>query len=272
MMKTKSIIAVALCSICLSSFANGSNDPMPEPVPAMATPKPVTVERNCSTFVSIDNRSPCNVFYKQGETFRVSIVAQEEHIDKIKTTVVDGMLVIEMEENTFIQKVKDVKINVESPSLTHVEISSSGSVTSQNPINVSGKPVTMSVKGSGNIKLKKLECSELGVNVTGSGNAEIGDVKAKTSEVEVRGSGNVEYSGMKISDKINLTVYGSGNISVSGTVDEVKTTIHGSGGVSGRVNCDHVSAVIKGSGDVKFSGNVKSHDTVVTGSGRVTIK
>ena len=273
-MNTKTFITIALFSACMTSFATGNNETMPEMATMMASKKvkPVTVERNCSTFTAIENSTPCNVFYKQGETIKVSIVAPQEQVDKINTYVVDGVLKIEMEDNTFIKETKNVKINVESPSVESITLIGSGNITAQDMINTSGKDLSLSVKGSGVLKMKKLECNEMNVNISGSGNAEFGTLSASSVNVETNGSGNASLGGMKINKKLAVVINGSGNTSVSGKADVVNVEIHGSGNVTGKVDCDNVTATIKGSGDVKLSGDIKAHYTTVTGSGRVTIK
>ena len=273
MNKTKTFIAIALFSACMTSFAIGSGEAMPEMSTMMASKaKSITVDRNCSTFTAIENKTPCNVFYKQGETFKVSIVAPEDQVDKINTYVSDGVLKIEMEDNTFIKETKNVKINVESPALESVTIAGSGNFTAQSAINTSGKSVSLSVKGSGIIKTKNVECKELKSNVSGSGNVEVAELRASSAEVEVNGSGNITYNGMKISKKLDASISGSGNIAINGKVDVVNVEIRGSGNLTGKIDCDNVTATIKGSGDVKLSGDIKAHYTTVTGSARVTIK
>ena len=257
MNKTKTFIAIALFSACMTGLATGSNVAVPEMAMASKS-KAITVERNCSTFTAIENKTPCNVFYKQGENFKVSIVAPQEQVDKINTYVSNGTLVIEMEDNT--------------PSLESVDLIGSGNITAQTPINTSGKSISLSVKGSGLLKMKKVECSELSTNLSGSGNAEIAELRASSAEIEVNGSGNVECNGLKINKKLTATVNGSGSIDVNGKADVVNVEIHGSGNVTGRIDCDNVTATIKGSGDVKLSGDIKAHYTTVTGSGRVTVK
>lgn len=276
-MNTKTFTAIALFFVGMTAFATVSGGAMTEMAPLMASkskskPKPVTVERNCSTFTAMENNTPCNVFYKQGESVRVSIVAPQEQVDKINTYVEDGVLKIEMEDNTFIKETKNVKINVESPSIESVTVLGSGNVTVQTPVNTLGKDLTLSVKGSGVLKTKKVECKEMKTDVIGSGNIEIGGLQATSAEAEINGSGNVEYNGMKISQKLTATINGSGNVAVSGKVDVVNVEIRGSGNLTGKVDCDNVTATIKGSGDVKLSGDIKAHYTTVTGSGRVTIK
>ena len=274
MNKTKTFIAIALFSVGITCFATGSGEAMPEMSTMMASKKvkPVTVERNCSTFTSIENKTPCNVFNKQGETIKVSIVAPQDQTDKINTYVENGVLVIEMEDNTFIKDTKNVKINVESPSIESITLIGSGNITAQDMINTSGKDLSLSVKGSGVLKMKKLECNEMNVNISGSGNAELGSISASSVNVETNGSGNASLGGMKINKKLAVVINGSGNTSVSGKADVVNVEIHGSGNVTGKVDCDNVTATIKGSGDVKLSGEIKAHYTTVTGSGRVTIK
>jgi hypothetical protein len=275
MMKTKTLVAIALFFVSMNCLATGSKETMPEMAVSMASEKKakaVTEERDCSAFTSIENKTSCNVLYKQGEAIKVSIVAPQDQIDKINTNVVNGVLVIEMEENTFIKDTKNVKINVESPSLESVCVTSSGNITAQTPINVSGKSLSVSVKGSGVIKTKKVECGELSAKVSGSGNIEVAELKASSAEMEVNGSGNITYNGMKISKKLDAAIGGSGNIVINGKVDVVNVEIRGSGNLTGKIDCDNVSATIKGSGDVKLSGDIKAHYTTVTGSGRVTIK
>jgi hypothetical protein len=186
--------------------------------------------------------------------------------------VVDGVLKIEMEDNTFIKETKNVKINVESPSVDSITLIGPGNITAQDMINTSGKDLSLSVKGSGVLKMKKLECNEMNVNISGSGNAEFGTLSASSVNVETNGSGNASLGGMKINKKLAVVINGSGNTSVSGKADVVNVEIHGSGNVTGKVDCDNVTATIKGSGDVKLSGDIKAHYTTVTGSGRVTIK
>ena len=276
-MNTKTFTAIALFFVGMTAFASVSGEAVTEMAPLMASkskskPKPVTVERNCSTFTAMENNTPCNVFYKQGESVRVSIVAPQEQVDKINTYVEDGVLKIEMEDNTFIKETKNVKINVESPSIESVTVLGSGNVTVQSPVNTLGKDLAFSVKGSGVLKTKKVECNEMNVNISGSGNAELGSISASSVNVETNGSGNASLGGMKINKKLAVVINGSGNTSVSGKADVVNVEIHGSGNVTGKVDCDNVTATIKGSGDVKLSGDIKAHYTTVTGSGRVTIK
>ncbi|MBQ2593221.1 MAG: DUF2807 domain-containing protein, partial [Candidatus Riflebacteria bacterium] len=45
-----------------------------------------------------------------------------DQAEKINTSVVDGVLKIEMEDNTFIKETKSVKINVESPSVESIAL------------------------------------------------------------------------------------------------------------------------------------------------------
>lgn len=276
MIKKSTFIAIALCLFGIASFASNSNQPSIEIASKekKEKPKPIQVNRDCSLFSTIENKAGCNIVFKQEETYRVTVEALEEFIPKVKTTVVEGVLVVEMDEDPAInaKELKNIKVLVEAPALTEIKITGSGGFSSQAAINATDKYFTLSVLGSGDIKLKRVECQVMEVKITGSGNTEIDELKTGTSDIEVRGSGNVTYKNMKARKNITLAIHGSGNISVNGSVDEINASISGSGNISGKVNCDKVSAVIKGSGDIKFSGDVKAHTTNVTGSGRVTIK
>ena len=126
MMKTKSFIAIALFSACMTSFATGNSEAMPEMATMMASKKvkPVTVERNCSTFTAIENNTPCNVFYKQGETYRVSIVAPPDQAEKINTSVVDGVLKNVEVEYTY--KTEDGKQVIDTVTISSITGSDEG--------------------------------------------------------------------------------------------------------------------------------------------------
>jgi len=110
------------------------------------------------------------------------------------------------------------------------------------------------------------------------------------ASIELQGSSEVEYLGFSQKD-LSVTIYGSGDVSLSGKVDMLIGRVTGSGDIrakeliakvadlsvtgSGDIKAqvtDDVRAVVSGSGDIRVSGNPKRNSKQVTGSGSIKIR
>jgi hypothetical protein len=105
----------------------------------------------------------------------------------------------------------------------------------------------LSSTGSGNVKIKNLQADALTMSLTGSGNLDVGG-KVKDQTVKVSGSGNV--SAMELQSEVaKVSVMGSGNARLFVTQD--------------------IDATVSGSGDVSYKGNATISNQKVRGSGRI---
>ena len=197
--------------------------------------------RPVAEFSVIDYRLPGNLIVQNGDHYQVDILTKSDLI-KIKTEVTNGKLVIYADENisnandiTYIvttpkfQKLQvansgiaSLKYNFDPNTNLELEVSGSGSIEAQTPIQV--EKVTGAVSGSGNIKLSG-ETNTLNANVTGSGSINAFSLNTKKAKANVSGSGNIECN---VFSSLDATISGSGNISYKGNPG-VYSTIAGSG-------------------------------------------
>ncbi|MFT5601647.1 MAG: hypothetical protein ACI9N1_001894 [Flavobacteriales bacterium] len=87
-------------------------------------------------------------------------------------------------------------------------------------------------------------------------------------KMNVTGSGDIETKDKIISDRMNLSVIGSGNINLSLNSTEVDAEIVGSGDITLSGSTDELTINILGSGDYKsFDFEANNANVTVTGSG-----
>jgi len=113
----------------------------------------------------------------------------------------------------------------------------------------------------------------------------------EVATLTVEGSGSVVSDGEIITDKLNLRIFGSGNMEIQTQISDLSSRILGSGDMVLSGTADEYSAVIEGSGDVNAldliardvssrisgSGDMKLHatellDVTIEGSGDVIYK
>lgn len=131
--------------------------------------------------------------------------------------------------------------------------------------------VKASLKGSGDLYLK-------------------GKIQSDKFEVYVKGSGDVSADAL-YAKSVSVAVQGSGDLTLKGRTDYLSATIVGSGDlntgslISRKADCkiqgsgdllvnatDELSAEVKGSGDITYIGSPKSLNKSVRGSGSISRK
>lgn len=127
------------------------------------------------------------------------------------------------------------------------------------------------LKGSGNLYLK-------------------GKIQSDRFEVYVKGSGDVSADAL-YARSVSATIQGSGNLTLKGRTDNLSATIAGSGDLNARLltsriaDCkvqgsgdllvnarEELSAEIRGSGDISYTGSPKRLNKSVRGSGSINQK
>lgn len=121
--------------------------------------------------------------------------------------------------------------------------------------------------GSGNVYSKKTVSSNK-VSLSIGGSGNIKTkVKAETVATSIGGSGNIKVSGS--TDSMKCSIAGSGNIKAYElTTKSLKVNVAGSGDVEATVK-EKIKANVVGSGSVYYKGNPKYIDTNSVGSGDV---
>ncbi|MFN3387950.1 MAG: head GIN domain-containing protein [Allosphingosinicella sp.] len=123
-----------------------------------------------------------------------------------------------------------------------------------------------SIKGSGDIRIDKVEGGDFDGGIAGSGNMEIGAMRVGTARITVAGSGNVSAAGT--AEETQVSVAGSGDVSAEGLrAKRAKVSVAGSGDVSAFAS-ESAEVSILGSGDVRIAGTTNCTVTK-RGSGSV---
>lgn len=166
-----------------------------------------------------------------------------------------------------IGKIKPTKlvINISAPSLEDVNFTSDGNFTFGN--NFSGKKIDLGLVGDGNIIANNaFSVEELDIEVSGSGEVKLGKVQITELEIGIVGSGNANLNGTY--SEAEIEVAGSGNAKVSGTIDRAKAEIAGSGNIILGTVKSTLKYNIAGSGNITYSGNAALSGNTI-GSGKI---
>jgi len=207
----------------------------------------ITQEKQLSVYDRIEVLGSYDVIFTDGEVGKIKIKAPDNILSLIQTEVSDGLLKIGAEKNRY--KVKE-------PIIIYV------------PVNSRLKQVD--IKGSADIYSEKnLKTKTLNVGIYGSGDARLA-VDVSSLALEVVGAGDIRVSGR--AKDLSIDISGSGDVDTSKlTAEKAVININGSGGVSAYVTED-VDISIAGSGDVTIKGNPKKVKQKINGSGGVNVK
>lgn len=227
--------------------------------------------REVATFTKISFRTGGKLYLKQGSPQKVEIEGSSEALEKIKTKVEGGKLVIGPEDkwmNWNWSNDDKVTVYVTVSNIDALGVNGSGNLIAQTKITTSGN-IDLGVSGSGTLT-GEFEAGDADCDVSGSGQIDIKG-KFKSLTADVSGSGTVSVNGT-ISGKADFKISGSGKVEASGSAESLNTDISGSGRVRGAnlvVNTARID--ISGSGDVEITVN-KDLDAEISGSGTVLYK
>ena len=207
----------------------------------------ITQEKQLSAYDRIEVLGSYDVIFTDGEVGKIKIKAPDNILPLIQTEVSDGLLKIGAEKNRY--KVKEpiiIYVPVDSR-LKQVDIKGSADIYTENSLET--KALDVDVYGSGDVRLQ-VDSSTLALKIDGSGDIRVGG-KTDNLSININGSGNVEVPNLK-AEKAVININGSGNVSAYVTED--------------------VDVSITGSGDVTIKGNPKKVKQKINGSGRVSVK
>jgi hypothetical protein len=206
-------------------------------------------DRHLSGFTSVSVAGSFDVVITQGSSESVKVTAPSDVINRIITEVEGGVLKIYTKSDNdwhwFDGGHKKIMIYVAIKDVNGVSLSGSGDVSFREGLR------------GGAFRLK----------LTGSGDVS-GKLWVKNLDVNLAGSGDIKISGS--ADNSNVSVAGSGDYTANGLVTNTASVrVAGSG--DARVNVSQkLDASVVGSGDVYYTGSVKSVSTSKIGSGDVS--
>lgn len=125
----------------------------------------------------------------------------------------------------------------------------------------------IAIAGSGAVEVGDVTADTFTVEISGSGTIDIPSVEAGTFDATVSGSGNIEAAGA--TDHLEVEIPGSGTFSGEALeAGDGTVTISGSGNAVVNVS-DTLEATVSGSGNIDYLGEPGSVQSEVTGSGSI---
>ena len=207
--------------------------------------------RQVPAFTQLTLAGSHNIVLRQGSPQKVEVEASAEDRAHIETEVTGGKLRVgtkrDKNGNNWSSSYRfqgPVTVYVTMPTIEALSVSGSGNMRTAEPIKASN--LNLSVSGSGDLKLERLQADDLKSTVSGSGSISMSGTSS-SHEVSISGSGQVDAPGMR-SETCRATISGSGNCKV-----EVTKTL---------------DARIAGSGNVYVTGKPQVNSSTA-GSGRV---
>lgn len=183
----------------------------------------VTKELDLENFTGVSLAAAGKIYLTQGTTQKVTVEAQQNVIDNLKTEVKNGNWGIGFKEN--MRNYKSLIIRITVPQIDDLSIAGSGTIIGENAFNNLGD-LSISVAGSGDVKLSGT-ADKVSVSIAGSGDVDIQDLKAQNAKVSISGSGDCKVD---VSGALDVSIAGSGDVAYKGS-PRVSSSVSGSGKV-----------------------------------------
>jgi len=228
----------------------------------------MAVDRNISVsgFHSIDVSGGIDVVLVQGNSEDLTLTAQQNLFEYIKTEVEQGVLKIYTEKN--IQPTKPMKAKITFKNLSELKISGGGDVSGETPVSV--PELGVSISGGGDLKTV-INTGKLLCNLSGGGNAQI-DGEIKNYELKMSGGGDIRSE--ITAGQIICEVTGGGDINLKNRekASEANISINGGGDITLDMKADKVKCSVSGGGDASLSGQATDLDISMNGGGDINAK
>jgi hypothetical protein len=201
--------------------------------------------RDVNDFTGISVSGPFIVTVQQGNTFSVSVEADENLMQYIEVKKNGSTLQIAEMDGYNLRGTKGLRVTVQLPEVGELSIAGSGTINTQSAIKNTGT-IKFSIAGSGKIDAG-VDAPEVDVDIAGSGTANLNGQTRKMS-VSISGSGDCLAENLK-SENCSIDIAGSGLAKVFSSTN--------------------LDVSIGGSGDVYYSGKPQNVNKSIAGSGKV---
>jgi hypothetical protein len=229
-----SIICMALSACSNAQFRNSIQGEGPV----------VTEERNTSYFSGLNVRSGIDVSLKQGDKETITVEAEGNILQYIKTEIRDNVLHIYIEPNINIRFNGTKKVYVTMKDINSVKTTSAGDVTGLTPVNTIN--LKLNTSSAGDIKL---------------------EVNATLIEIDISSAGNITLSGK--ADILNADLSSAGDLEAYELkVKEADISVSSAGGARVDV-ADKLIARSSSAGDIYYSGNPEFVDAHSSSAGGI---
>ncbi len=212
------LFAVVAASGCINQGATGSG-------------KIVNESRSVSGFNQIDLSGTGEIIITQGNTESVTVEADDNLMQYIKTGVNNNKLSISF-DNGMPRPTKGVKFYITVKDLNSINTSGNGKIVSDN-----------------------LRVNNLAINTNGAGDGNLNNFNAQTLKIMISGAGKMNVAGTV--NEQTITISGAGDYNANSLSSKTASiSINGGGRATIRVS-DALNAVINGGGQISYIGSPK---------------
>jgi hypothetical protein len=192
----------------------------------------------------------------------VTVRGDDNLLSEVRTDVNGGAL--EIDERSPLRPRAGLVVEVTTPQLTGATLNGSGGMAARD---VASDTFTATVTGSGGLDIDGVASQAFSATINGSGGLDVEGFAGETFSATVTGSGGVRASGQV--DQLDVTVSGSGDARLQDLAARQATVdVTGSGGATVQVS-EALDASSSGSGDIVYSGDPQNVQEQTTGSGDV---
>lgn len=205
--------------------------------------KSVDDERAVAAFTQVTVDGPLHVQIGAGEVDRVVVRADDNIAPLIETSVRGATLAIGLKSGAAYRTRTPVQIRVHARQLQGVTLRGSGDIRVDR---VEAEVFEATVQGSGDVAIEALQAGAVAISIAGNGDLRARG-KARTVGLVIDGSGDAHCAEL-VATTVAVSIRGSGDARVHAT-DALQVSISGSGTVRYRGE-PKVTKAISGSGSV----------------------
>ena len=220
-MNTKGIVAIGvllLAMLACSAVPVASNA-------VVGSGKVISETRNVSGFTGVRLAGFGDVDVKIGPAESVVVQADDNIVPLIETTVSNGKLIIRTNPLTIIRRTSGIHVSVVAKSVDELTLGGSGNI---HAAGMTGPKLVVALPGSGDITVTG-KTDNATIMLLGSGNIYCDGLQAHSVGVQIMGSGNVTAYA---DQRLDASIFGSGNVRYSGEPAHVTKDIKGSGTIT----------------------------------------
>lgn len=193
---------------------------------ASADPNEATQTRSVSAFHAVDLAGTMEVHVTVGKPISVAVTGTPDLLDKVTTTVKDGVLIVNTtkELNHLHRRNVHLRADVSVPTLDALSISGTGAMK---VAGIANDALAINLSGTGALTATG-STGALRVDVGGTGEVSAKDLAAKDVVVDIGGTGAARLTATR---SLEAKVTGTGSVDVHGHPAQVKKSVSGLGSI-----------------------------------------
>jgi hypothetical protein len=255
------ILIFLIPSMMLFSTANSQTF-----FPVMGTGPTVDKKINVSDFKGIDVSGGIDVILVQGSSESLTLIAQENLLEYIITTVDNGTLKIYTRNN--LRPTQPMRARIMFKDINNLSVSGGGDAYGETPVNV--EKLDVSISGGGDFK-SVINSESLTCNIKGGGDAEI---EGKSEDYNISVSGGGDLKSKVTAGSISCRMTGGGDLYLrnEGQASKADIEINGGGDMDMKMSAEKLRCSVSGGGDALISGQASDFEIDIDGGGDLDAK